>query len=221
MQGVLIRRAQAQAHWHCPAKVPRHVPFICPASCIPRSRSLCCPSKRCGAAAGERARAVAVRARGRREQAPPRPEDAAGAGDGTGASSAGGAKRCGSVAGAVALIVGTSIGSGILAVPQSTAPAVSSSLNQRFLPEINKTAGVNLSSGALGTSTVAPTTILPLMKVRSQDDVEWSNFRWPSYPHLYQHSELPQYGGAHRKVSPQYTHPRQPHVPAHSITRLT
>jgi hypothetical protein len=31
----------------------------------------------------------------------------------------------GSVAGAVALIVGTSIGSGILAVPQRTAPAVS------------------------------------------------------------------------------------------------
>ena len=35
-----------------------------------------------------------------------------------------GARR-GSVAGAVALIVGTSIGSGILAVPQRTAPAVS------------------------------------------------------------------------------------------------
>ena len=33
--------------------------------------------------------------------------------------------RRGSVAGAVALIVGTSIGSGILAVPQRTAPAVS------------------------------------------------------------------------------------------------
>ena len=40
------------------------------------------------------------------------------------ASPSRGEKR-GSVAGAVALIVGTSIGSGILAVPQRTAPAVS------------------------------------------------------------------------------------------------
>lgn len=76
------------------------------------------------AAAGEGARAVARGERRlsdvRHEQAgrgkrAPRPD----------AASPGGSKR-GSVAGAVALIVGTSIGSGILAVPQRTAPAVSS-----------------------------------------------------------------------------------------------
>ncbi|KAE8821064.1 tyrosine-specific transport protein-like [Hordeum vulgare] len=112
MQGIVIRRAL------CPAKLHRHVPSSL-------SRSLCCRGggdTRCGAAPGKRARAVVVRARGGPkvgdgDQAPPLP-DAVGASPPPG----GGPKR-GSVAGAVALIVGTSIGSGILAVPQSTAPA--------------------------------------------------------------------------------------------------
>ncbi|VAH88911.1 unnamed protein product [Triticum turgidum subsp. durum] len=113
MQGTVIRRAL------CPAKLHRHVPSSL-------SRGLCCrggSDTRCGAAAGKRARAVAARARGGPEvgdgdQAPPL-QDAVGASPPPGG---GGAKR-GSVAGAVALIIGTSIGSGILAVPQSTAPA--------------------------------------------------------------------------------------------------
>ncbi|KAF7049687.1 hypothetical protein CFC21_058181 [Triticum aestivum] len=113
MQGIVIRRAL------CPAKLHRHVPSNL-------SRNLSCrggSDTRCGAAAGKRARAVAVRARGCPEvgdgdRAPPL-QDAVGASPPPGS---GGANR-GSVAGAVALIVGTSIGSGILAVPQSTAPA--------------------------------------------------------------------------------------------------
>ncbi|KAI4993720.1 hypothetical protein ZWY2020_008033 [Hordeum vulgare] len=112
MQGIVIRPAL------CPAKLHRHVPSSL-------SRSLCCRGggdTRWGAAPGKRARAVVVRARGGPkvgdgDQAPPLP-DAVGASPPPG----GGPKR-GSVAGAVALIVGTSIGSGILAVPQSTAPA--------------------------------------------------------------------------------------------------
>uniref|UniRef100_A0ACD5X4E1 Uncharacterized protein n=2 Tax=Avena sativa TaxID=4498 RepID=A0ACD5X4E1_AVESA len=119
MQGVVIRCA------HCPAKLYHHVPSSCPAARA--SRSLCYRVggvERCGAPAGERARSVAVRATGGPgigddEQAAPPRQDVVDAGGG---ASSGGAKR-GSVAGAVALIVGTSIGSGILAVPQSTAPA--------------------------------------------------------------------------------------------------
>uniref|UniRef100_A0A453IHN9 Tyrosine-specific transport protein n=1 Tax=Aegilops tauschii subsp. strangulata TaxID=200361 RepID=A0A453IHN9_AEGTS len=113
MQGIVIRRAL------CPAKLHRHVPSSL-------SRGLCFrggSDTRCGAAAGKRPRAVAVRARGGPvagdgDRAPPL-QDAVGASP---PPRGGGAKR-GSVAGAAALIVGTSIGSGILAVPQSTAPA--------------------------------------------------------------------------------------------------
>ncbi|KAL6649601.1 hypothetical protein ACP70R_013825 [Stipagrostis hirtigluma subsp. patula] len=79
------------------------------------------------AATGERARAVAAVARGE-----PRPGDVPTEGEAmhghVAAAEAAGAppsrvEKRGSVSGAVALIVGTSIGSGILAVPQRTAPA--------------------------------------------------------------------------------------------------
>uniref|UniRef100_A0ACD5TW42 Uncharacterized protein n=1 Tax=Avena sativa TaxID=4498 RepID=A0ACD5TW42_AVESA len=123
MQGVVIRRA------HCPAKLYRHhIPSSCPAAArVSRSlRYRAGGLERCSAAAGRRARSVAVRATGGPgtgddEQAAPPPRQDVVVDAGGGASS-GGAKR-GTVAGAVALIVGTSIGSGILAVPQSTAPA--------------------------------------------------------------------------------------------------
>uniref|UniRef100_A0ACD5XE47 Uncharacterized protein n=1 Tax=Avena sativa TaxID=4498 RepID=A0ACD5XE47_AVESA len=125
MQGVVIRRAR------CPAKLyRRHIPSSCPAAArVSRSlRYRVGGVERCSAAAaGERARSVAVRATGGPgtgdddEQAAPPPRQDVVVDAGGGASS-GGAKR-GTVAGAVALIVGTSIGSGILAVPQSTAPA--------------------------------------------------------------------------------------------------
>ncbi|GJN30917.1 hypothetical protein PR202_gb19263 [Eleusine coracana subsp. coracana] len=89
------------------------------------SRSLGC-GNRCvtAAALGEGARVVARGKRGqladdqRHERRPGRGRRA----DVDAAASPDGSKR-GSVAGAVALIVGTSIGSGILAVPQRTAPA--------------------------------------------------------------------------------------------------
>ncbi|XP_047086120.1 tyrosine-specific transport system-like [Lolium rigidum] len=116
MQGVVTRRAR-----YCPAKLHRQVPSSCRAPRVSTSFS-CRGGSRCSVAPGETARAVVVRAGGGPgigdgEQAAPPRQDVVGA-----ASATGGAKR-GTVAGAVALIVGTSIGSGILAVPQSTAPA--------------------------------------------------------------------------------------------------
>uniref|UniRef100_A0A0E0CY67 Tyrosine-specific transport protein n=1 Tax=Oryza meridionalis TaxID=40149 RepID=A0A0E0CY67_9ORYZ len=82
----------------------------------------------CGssAATGERARAVsevrAAGARGGDARPPPQGDGDVAAGVAEAPSSGGRAKR-GSVVGAAALVVGTSIGSGILAVPQRTAPA--------------------------------------------------------------------------------------------------
>ncbi|KAM0881907.1 hypothetical protein ACQ4PT_032631 [Festuca glaucescens] len=116
MQGVVTRRA-----YYCPAKLHRQIPSSCRAPRVSTSFSYRGGS-RCSVAPGERARAVVVRAGGGPgigdgEQAASPRQDVVGA-----ASATGGAKR-GSVVGAVALIVGTSIGSGILAVPQSTAPA--------------------------------------------------------------------------------------------------
>lgn len=133
MQGI-VRISRA----YCPAKLHHHVPYSCPAARV--SRSLCYGSKQCGTATGERARAVAVRrsagtraggpGTGEEEHAPAPQPDAV-------VASSGGTKR-GSVAGAVALIVGTSIGSGILAVPQRTAPAVSSFLSLSTFREVHE-----------------------------------------------------------------------------------
>jgi tyrosine-specific transport protein len=83
---------------------------------VPRSLRRCGCGKWCvaAAAAGDGARAVA---RPDRKLADARPEEEARSGR---------ALRPGVEKGSVALIVGTSIGSGILAVPQRTAPAVSS-----------------------------------------------------------------------------------------------
>ncbi|CAL4930159.1 unnamed protein product [Urochloa decumbens] len=113
MQGSIARAAL------CPYPKSRRATFGCPAARVrhvPR-RSLSAGGggggKWCvAAAAGKRARNVAGVAGAR-----PAAEGRLAA---TAAPSGG---RRGSVAGAVALIVGTSIGSGILAVPQSTAPA--------------------------------------------------------------------------------------------------
>jgi tyrosine-specific transport protein len=112
MQGGIARAALCpkarRATFGCPAARVRHVP---------RGLSGGGGGKWCGAAAaGERARDV------------PGVADARPVAEGRHAAGARapprGARR-GSVAGAAALIVGTSIGSGILAVPQRTAPAVS------------------------------------------------------------------------------------------------
>jgi hypothetical protein len=130
MQGA-ITRARLQ---HRPARFHR-----APYRCIPVTTTTCLPERRvhrgggvqwCGssAATGERARAVsevrAAGARGGDARPPPQGEGDVAAGVAEAPSSGGGAKR-GSVVGAAALVVGTSIGSGILAVPQRTAPAVS------------------------------------------------------------------------------------------------
>ncbi|OEL13658.1 hypothetical protein BAE44_0025324 [Dichanthelium oligosanthes] len=116
MQGAIARAAlSAKAHratFGCPAARVRHVPRG-----LSGSGSGGCGKWRVAAAAGDRARDVVpgvadarpVVAKGRH---PARPDTVAA-----------GAPRRGSVAGAVALIIGTSIGSGILAVPQRTAPA--------------------------------------------------------------------------------------------------
>ncbi|PAN50568.1 hypothetical protein PAHAL_9G528500 [Panicum hallii] len=110
MQGGIARAALCpkarRATFGCPAARVRHVP---------RGLSGGGGGKWCGAAAaGERARDV------------PGVADARPVAEGRHAAGARapprGARR-GSVAGAAALIVGTSIGSGILAVPQRTAPA--------------------------------------------------------------------------------------------------
>ncbi|RLN41568.1 tyrosine-specific transport protein-like [Panicum miliaceum] len=109
MQGAIVARAALcpkarRATSGCPAARARHVP---------RGLSGGGGGKWCvAAAAGERARDV------------PGVADARPVAEGRHAAGAPprGARR-GSVAGAVALIVGTSIGSGILAVPQRTAPA--------------------------------------------------------------------------------------------------
>uniref|UniRef100_A0A0E0NSL1 Uncharacterized protein n=1 Tax=Oryza rufipogon TaxID=4529 RepID=A0A0E0NSL1_ORYRU len=128
MQGA-ITRARLQ---HRPARFHR-----APYRCIPVTTTTCLPERRvhrgggvqwCGssAATGERARAVsevrAAGARGGDARPPPQGEGDVAAGVAEAPSSGGGAKR-GSVVGAAALVVGTSIGSGILAVPQRTAPA--------------------------------------------------------------------------------------------------
>uniref|UniRef100_A0A0D9Z4T3 Uncharacterized protein n=1 Tax=Oryza glumipatula TaxID=40148 RepID=A0A0D9Z4T3_9ORYZ len=132
MQGA-IARARLQ---HRPARFHR-----APYRCIPVTTTTCLLERRvhrgggggggvqwCGssAATGERARAVsevrAAGARGGDARPPPQGEGDVAAGVAEAPSSGGGAKR-GSVVGAAALVVGTSIGSGILAVPQRTAPA--------------------------------------------------------------------------------------------------
>ncbi|CAL4938561.1 unnamed protein product [Urochloa decumbens] len=114
MQGSIARAAL------CPYPKARRATFGCPAARVRRvpRRSLSAGGGGGGkwcvtAAVGERARDV-----------PTGVADARPADEGRLAARAppSGARR-GSVAGAVALIVGTSIGSGILAVPQSTAPA--------------------------------------------------------------------------------------------------
>ncbi|WVZ56279.1 hypothetical protein U9M48_006833 [Paspalum notatum var. saurae] len=88
----------------CPARAPGS---LCGAGGV-GARCSSVPGPGTGAVARDDPRPGPVRARGQgRQPAPP---------------SRGEEKR-GSVAGAVALIVGTSIGSGILAVPQRTAPA--------------------------------------------------------------------------------------------------
>jgi len=122
MEGAIARGAR------CP-KISRAT-FGCPAVRVRVPRSLC------GGHLG--ARCSSARAMGESARDDPRPRVARANGQGHGrsalrpgpgapapASPSRGEKR-GSVAGAVALIVGTSIGSGILAVPQRTAPAVSS-----------------------------------------------------------------------------------------------
>ncbi|CAL4921812.1 unnamed protein product [Urochloa decumbens] len=117
MQGSIARAAL------CPSPKVRRATFGCPAARVrhvPRSLSGGGGDKWCvAAAADKRARDFAGVA-GARPAAEGRhaalPDVVAAAAPSRGA-------RRGSVAGAVALIVGTSIGSGILAVPQSTAPA--------------------------------------------------------------------------------------------------
>uniref|UniRef100_A0A0E0KBE8 Tyrosine-specific transport protein n=1 Tax=Oryza punctata TaxID=4537 RepID=A0A0E0KBE8_ORYPU len=135
MQGAIAR-----ARLHCAARFHR-----APYRCIPVTTTTRLPERRvhrgggagagvqwCGSstATGERARAFSeVRAAGARGGGPgvggdarPQGEGDVAAGVAEAPSSGGGAKR-GSVLGAAALVVGTSIGSGILAVPQRTAPA--------------------------------------------------------------------------------------------------
>ncbi|KAG0551890.1 hypothetical protein BDA96_01G462100 [Sorghum bicolor] len=115
MQGAIARGAR------CP-KISRAT-FGCPAVRVRVPRSLC------GGHLGARARCSSARAMGESARDDPRPGVVRarsalrpGPGAPAPASPSRGEKR-GSVAGAVALIVGTSIGSGILAVPQRTAPA--------------------------------------------------------------------------------------------------
>ncbi|CAN6290004.1 unnamed protein product [Urochloa humidicola] len=109
MQGSIARAAL------CPSPKPRRATSGCPASRVrhvPRGLSVGGASGkwRVAAAAGEKGVADARPAAEGRLAAGAPPSGC-------------GPRRRGSVAGAVALIVGTSIGSGILAVPQSTAPA--------------------------------------------------------------------------------------------------
>jgi len=115
MQGAIARAAL------CPNA--RRVTFGCPAARVrhvPRGLSGGGGKWCVAAAAGERGRDVPGVADAR-----PVAEGRHAAGAGPGAVAPPRGARRGSVAGAVALIVGTSIGSGILAVPQRTAPAVS------------------------------------------------------------------------------------------------
>ncbi|XP_062210619.1 uncharacterized protein LOC133912073 isoform X3 [Phragmites australis] len=116
MQGAIIRAAVARCQ-----KNHRATTYGRPA--VPRvrvPRSLCVGGVGkwlIAAATGDRVRAADVRPGGEGRQHAPRPDAVAET-----PPPSRGTKR-GSVAGAVALIVGTSIGSGILAVPQRTAPA--------------------------------------------------------------------------------------------------
>ncbi|KAL6907558.1 hypothetical protein ACP4OV_002597 [Aristida adscensionis] len=120
MQGTVARCLARRATYGCPAARPR-----APGSHLGGGGRW---SAAAAAATGDRARAVAAAAARGGDEDPRRPGSthrahvAAAEGPGAGTPPPGGTKR-GSVAGAAALIVGTSIGSGILAVPQRTAPA--------------------------------------------------------------------------------------------------
>ncbi|XP_015689835.2 tyrosine-specific transport protein-like isoform X1 [Oryza brachyantha] len=134
MQGALARALSQRAPHRC---IPPTT-TTATATRLPERRGLCGGSG--GTVNGERARAAAaavvvVRAApggarvgvggpGVGDARPQQGEEDVGAGEAvpSSSSSCGGAKR-GSVVGAAALVVGTSIGSGILAVPQRTAPA--------------------------------------------------------------------------------------------------
>ncbi|CAL4921799.1 unnamed protein product [Urochloa decumbens] len=116
MQGSIARASL------CPYPKARRATFGCP---VARARHV--PRRSLSAAAGSGGKWCVPAAAGKRARERDVPTGLAGAlpaaeGRHAAAAPPSGARR-GSVAGAVALIVGTSIGSGILAVPQSTAPA--------------------------------------------------------------------------------------------------